>query len=207
MTMRFAAYALAAVVAVSAVLVARTRSEHRALAGWACVAPCIGLLRVSLPLVEPHWFLRALTLATPCTVAALALHVLGSMRPWPALLAWVVLSAAGADVIAVPNPAGIYRAAHLSVLAAGLAAIVARYPIAMRDDDVLESRKLDISDVCTAVLVAQWGAGDIVAAYLHNDPWSEYRFVQRLAVFVSVALIALQGGWLWRSRSRSSAAR
>lgn len=210
MTMRFAAYALAVVVAVCAVLVARKRAEHRALAAWACVAPFIGLLRASLPLVEPHWILRSMTLLGPCSVAALALYIIGGIRPWPALAAWLVLSGAAADVQAVSNPAGIYRAAHLSVLAAGFAALLARHPFGSSNDgkaDEMDSKALDVTSLCTYALIAQWGVGDIVAAYLHSDPWAEHRFVQRLAIFVSVALIALQGGWLWRRRTRSSVAR
>lgn len=190
--------------------VALRTARHTWFTAWQFALPLLSVLRFNLSLPEPHWILRSMTLLAPCSVTALALYVIGGIRPWPALAAWLVLSSAAADVQAVSNPAGIYRAAHLSVLASGFAALLARHPVGSSNEgkaDETDGKALDVTSLCTYALIAQWGVGDIVAAYMHSDPWAEHRFVQRLAIFVAVALIALQGGWLWKQRTRSSVAR
>lgn len=210
MNTKGAIYVLYALAATLAFVIARQRARHSGV-GFALVGIIIvEATRALLDNGAADWRLRALYIAEPITIAAYALRLIGDVSPMPALVAWLVLSCAAADVQAVPNPAGIYRAAHLSVLAAGFAALLARHPFGSSNDgkaDEMGSKALDVTSLCTYALIAQWGVGDIVAAYMHSDPWAEHRFVQRLAIFVSVALIALQGGWLWRQRTRSSVAR
>lgn len=177
--MKLAVYAADVVAILFAYLVARRHERHWPIVAWMIAHPVLAIVRVRVPIAEPSAILRGVYLLEHCSATALALHVLGRVAWWPAAAWWAALTK---RIAVEPDPTPFYFIALWSVVAAGIASLVAT-----------RLRGFDVTDACAA-LICGWVAGDLVV-----PAWSHLEQNRRLAIVILSVLCLIQGANLWRS--------
>ncbi len=210
-----ALYALSALATVLAWLQARRSAEHRPIAWLLSAGLAVDLVRRALrtfyivPVIRP---LRghpltgvplavshvndALFLTWPAALAACALVVYVGRRPWPAGVAWGTV-VAGLVVLHPYESTGMLgRTLTASQLLAVIVALGCAATWYMRPSrELTTTAQASLAVIVAGELASMTGAWRI-------GVFDDWHVSQILYLLLYVLLVALQGGFLWQSRSR-----